>query len=55
MEIFDDRPALVSDPSGIFPKHDRRVALPLLGTLRQDEDIASDERTAMNGLKEEYQ
>jgi deoxycytidylate deaminase len=55
MEIFDDRPAFVSDPRGIFPKHDRRVALPLLGTLRQDEDIASNERTAMNGLKEEYQ
>ncbi len=54
MGIFDDRPAFMSDPSGTFPKHDRRVAQPLLGELRQDEDIAVLERTAMNGLKEEF-
>ncbi|KJF19116.1 deaminase [Rhodococcus sp. AD45] len=55
LAIFDDRPAFKSDPSGIFPKHNRRVANPLLESLRQDEDIAASERTAVNGLKEEYQ
>lgn len=55
METFDDRPAFMSDPSGIFPTHDRRIALPLLGTLHQNEDIADNERTAISGLKEEQQ
>ncbi|ANE83397.1 hypothetical protein A7U43_28155 (plasmid) [Mycobacterium adipatum] len=52
--IFDDRPAFMSDASGIFPKHDRRVAQPLIGAQRQDEDIAVLERTAMSGLNEEF-
>lgn len=55
MEIFDDRPAFVSDPSGIFPPHDRRIALLLLGALSKDESIARNERTAISGLEEEYQ
>ena len=54
MEIFDDRPAFVSDPSGIFPEHDRRVAQPLLGQVREDEDRAKKERRAINRLKKEY-
>jgi hypothetical protein len=39
----------VSDPSGIFPRRDRRVAQPLFGTVRQDEDVAVLERTTMTG------
>ena len=54
MQIFDDRPAFVSDVAGIFKKHDRRVASPLQGSVRDDVDRASRERVATNGLKEEY-
>ncbi|MFB1294360.1 hypothetical protein ACAG24_002500 [Mycobacterium sp. pW049] len=55
MRIFDDRPAPVSVPPGIFDPYDRRVTQPLLGPLRDDEDRADKERAAVNGLKEEYQ
>lgn len=54
MQIFDDRPAPMSVPPGIFKAYDRRAAKPLLGPLRDDEDRAGRERTAVNGLKEEY-
>lgn len=55
IEIFDDRPPFVSDPSGKFPRIDRRVAQPLLGRMRDDADRDAQERLAVNGLKEEYQ
>lgn len=55
MRIFDDRPAPVSVPPGIFEPYDRRVTQPLLGPLRDDGDRADKERAAVNGLKEEYQ
>ncbi|WP_162460549.1 MULTISPECIES: deaminase [unclassified Mycolicibacterium] len=54
MQIFDDRPAPMSVPPGIFKAYDRSAAKPLLGPLRDDEDRAGGERTAVNGLKEEY-
>lgn len=54
MELFDDRPAFLSDPYGKFAPHDRRVAQPLLGRLREDDDRAQRERAAVNQLKEEY-
>lgn len=55
IEIFDDRPPFVSDPSGRFLPVDRRVAEPLLGRVRNDSDRDAEERLAVNGLKEEYQ
>jgi len=55
IEIFDDRPPFVSDSSGRFHPIDRRVALPLVSRLRNDDDRDAEERLAVNGLKEEYQ
>lgn len=55
MQIFDDRPAPMSVPPGIFKPYDRRAAEPLLGPLSDDEDRAGKERTAVHGLKEDYQ
>jgi deoxycytidylate deaminase len=55
METFDDRPAFVSDPSGIFKKIDRRVAHPILSHVRDNSDRVSRERRAISGLREEYQ
>lgn len=54
MQIFDDRPAPMSVPPGIFEAYDRRAAKPLIGPLRDDEDRAGRERAAVNGLKEDY-
>lgn len=54
VELFDDRPAFVSDPCGRFEPHDRRFAQPLLGRVREDEDRAEKERAAVNRLKEEF-
>jgi deoxycytidylate deaminase len=54
METFDDRPAFLSDPSGIFQAQDRRVAHPLLAHVRNDADRAERERSAVNGLRKEY-
>jgi cytidine deaminase len=54
MAIFNDRPAFVSDASGTFEVTDRRVALPLLGRVSDDEDRVNGERSAVNGLKEEF-
>ncbi len=54
METFDDRPAFLSDSSGTFQVINRRVAHPLLGHVRNDADRADRERSAVNGLREEY-
>jgi cytidine deaminase len=54
IQVFDDRPPFLSDPSGSFVPIDRRVASPLLGQVRNDEDRDAEERLAVNGLKEEY-
>lgn len=54
MAIFDERPAPLSVPPGIFEPYNRRAATPLLGPLRDDEDRAGRERAAVNGLKENY-
>ncbi|MCV7011919.1 deaminase [Mycolicibacterium madagascariense] len=55
MDTFDDRPAFVSDPSGKFHVVDRRVAHPILSHVRENSDRAGRERSANNGLREEYQ
>jgi cytidine deaminase len=55
METFDDRPAFVSDPSGKFQIPARSVAHPLLSHVREDADRTDRERSAVHGLKEEYQ
>jgi deoxycytidylate deaminase len=54
MQIFGDRPAFVADASGRFPKYDRKVAQPLVGQVREDEDRAERERRAINALKKEF-
>lgn len=54
VELFDDRPAFVSDLCGRFETHDRRLAQPLLGRVREGEDRAEKERAAVNRLKEEF-
>jgi cytidine deaminase len=54
IEVFDDRPPFLSDPSGKFLLTDRRVAKPLLSHVRNDDDRDAEERVAVNGLKEEY-
>jgi deoxycytidylate deaminase len=55
MATFDDRPAFLSVPPGIFEKKDRRVAHPILSQIRDNVDRADRERAANNGLREEYQ
>ena len=55
VQVFDDRPAFMSDPSGKFIERDRSVASPLLGQVRNDDDRHAEERLAINGLKEDYQ
>jgi deoxycytidylate deaminase len=55
MATFDDRPAFLSVPPGIFEKKDRRVAHPILSHVRDNADRAAGERSAVNGLREEYQ
>lgn len=52
---FEDRPAFMSDPSGTFQAPDRRVAHPLLDHVREDYDRADAERSAVLGLREDYQ
>jgi deoxycytidylate deaminase len=54
IEVFDDRPPFLSDPSGKFLLTDRGVAKPLLSRVRNDDDRDAEERLAVNGLKEEY-
>lgn len=54
MATFNDREPFSSDPSGTFQVADRRVALPLLDRVRDDEDRANRERSAVNGLKGEF-
>lgn len=54
IQVFDDRPPFVSDASGSFEPIDRRVATPLLGQVRNDDDRDAEERLAVNGLREEY-
>ncbi|KUI02631.1 hypothetical protein AU188_14580 [Mycobacterium sp. IS-3022] len=54
MQIFGDRPVPEADELAQFPKHDRSVAEPLVGLVREDEDRAARERQVVNGLKEEY-
>ena len=55
MATFDDRPPFVSDRDGIFETKDRRVAHPILSNVRDNADRAGRERSAINGLGEEYQ
>jgi cytidine deaminase len=54
VQVFDDRPAPVSDPSGTFVNTERSVANPLLGAVRNDADRDFEERLAVAGLKEQY-
>jgi deoxycytidylate deaminase len=46
MATFDDRPAFLSVPPGIFEKVDRRVAHPILSNMRDNADRARRERSA---------
>lgn len=55
VQVFDDRPAPLSDPTGRFTETERSVAEPLLGTVRNDADRDFEERLAVAGLKEQYQ
>jgi deoxycytidylate deaminase len=55
MATFDDRPAFLSVPPGIFETKDRRVAHPILSDVRDNADRAGMERSANHGLREEYQ
>lgn len=53
LSIFDDRPAPVSVPPGIFEPYHPRAANPLLSNVRDDEDRARHERLAVKSLEEE--
>jgi cytidine deaminase len=55
IEIFGERPAFKSDPSGKFQPIDRTAARPLLGHVGDDAERAAQERLAVNGLREDYQ
>jgi cytidine deaminase len=54
MHIFGDRPVFEADELAQFPTHDRSVAEPLVGLVREDEDRAERERQVVNRLREEY-
>lgn len=53
LSIFDDRPAPVSVPPGIFKPYNPRAASPLLSNVRNDKERASLERSAVKSLEEE--
>jgi cytidine deaminase len=55
IDVFDKRAAPVSDPDGMFKEIDRRVAVPLLGFVRNTDERATQERLAVHGLLEELQ
>ncbi len=55
METFHERPAFVSVPPGIFEAKDRRVSHPILSHVRDNADRDAGERSAVSGLREEYQ
>ena len=48
IEVFDERPPFVSDPSGSFVQVDRSVARPLLTRVRNDADRDDQERLVVN-------